>query len=416
VRCARCGNENSDANRFCGMCGATLLATPSAVPFVPAPGAASRPNAVAPKGSSAPAQPQVPAAPRASTPTPEGAPISGPSFLGLNDPPLKDRPLKDPAPSPRRPGSLSIDPQSAPSSNSLDYLLEDDEDQPRSSGTGKFVLILLALALAVGMGYLRWRDHGFGWLGSDSGKRPAAQASDSTDSSSTTPAPANSTNAPAASAAAPPAATDSAPPAGAPASATSASATPASATPAPSLPAAAPVTSSTTTPANAPPASPAPATGDAPAATTTATSTAATPQPSAKDAARDTAPPANSKPSAAATEPLSKPHAAVRPAPLFEELSEAQKYVYGKGVAQNCDHGLRLLKPAADQGNPKAMVEMGALYSAGLCTPRDLPTAYRWFALALRKDPDNQAVQTDLEKLWGEMTQPERQLAIKLSQ
>jgi hypothetical protein len=36
--------------------------------------------------------------------------------------------------------------------------------------------------------------------------------------------------------------------------------------------------------------------------------------------------------------------------------------------------------------------------------------------LALRKDPENDAVQNDLQKLWGEMTQPERQLAIKLSQ
>ena len=39
-----------------------------------------------------------------------------------------------------------------------------------------------------------------------------------------------------------------------------------------------------------------------------------------------------------------------------------------------------------------------------------------WFALALRKDPANQAVQGDLQKLWGEMTQPERQLAIRLTQ
>jgi TPR repeat protein len=77
---------------------------------------------------------------------------------------------------------------------------------------------------------------------------------------------------------------------------------------------------------------------------------------------------------------------------------------------------LRILKPSADEGDPKAMIEMGALYSAGLCTPRDLPTAYRWFALALRKDPENQLVQTDLQKLWSEMTQPERQLAIRLSQ
>jgi len=100
----------------------------------------------------------------------------------------------------------------------------------------------------------------------------------------------------------------------------------------------------------------------------------------------------------------------------IDPVSEAQKYLYGRGVAQDCDRGLRLLKPAAKQSNPKAMIEMGALYSAGLCTPHDLPTAYRWFAMALRRDPENQAVQTDLKKLWGEMTQPERQLAIKLSQ
>jgi TPR repeat protein len=115
-------------------------------------------------------------------------------------------------------------------------------------------------------------------------------------------------------------------------------------------------------------------------------------------------------------EPTAKPPASVKPAKPPDPVSEAQKYIYGRGVGQDCDRGLRILKPAAAQANPKAMVEMGALYSAGLCTPRDLPTAYRWFALALRKDPDNQAVQTDLQKLWGEMTQPERQLAIRMSQ
>lgn len=104
------------------------------------------------------------------------------------------------------------------------------------------------------------------------------------------------------------------------------------------------------------------------------------------------------------------------PARAADPVGEAQKYIYGKGVRQDCERGLHLLKPAADHANPKAMIEMGALYSAGLCTPRDLPTAYRWFALALRKEPDNASVQTDLRKLWGEMTQPERQLAIRLSQ
>jgi len=100
-----------------------------------------------------------------------------------------------------------------------------------------------------------------------------------------------------------------------------------------------------------------------------------------------------------------------------DTVAEAQKYLYGRGGAsQDCDRGLRMLKPLANQGNAKAMVEMGALYSAGLCTPRDLPTAYRWFAQALHKDPENEAIKSDLQKLWGEMTQPERQLAIKLSQ
>jgi TPR repeat protein len=96
-------------------------------------------------------------------------------------------------------------------------------------------------------------------------------------------------------------------------------------------------------------------------------------------------------------------------------VTYAERYIYGRGVRQDCDHGLRLLK-AAEPSNAKAMISLGALYSTGTCTPRDLPTAYRWFALALHQEPDNQALQDDLQKLWSQMTQPERQLAIKLSQ
>ena len=104
------------------------------------------------------------------------------------------------------------------------------------------------------------------------------------------------------------------------------------------------------------------------------------------------------------------------PAKPVDSVMEAERYIYGNGARQDCDRGLRLLKSAAEQSNPKAMVSMGTLYSTGTCTPRDLPTAYRWFALALHKQPDNQALQDDLQKLWSQMTQPERQLAIKLSQ
>ncbi len=96
-------------------------------------------------------------------------------------------------------------------------------------------------------------------------------------------------------------------------------------------------------------------------------------------------------------------------------MNEATHYIYGQGVEQDCDRGVRMLK-AAEQSNAKAMTQLGVLYSTGTCTPRDLPTAYRWFALALHRDPDNQVLQDDLQKLWAKMTPPERQLAIKLSQ
>jgi TPR repeat protein len=96
---------------------------------------------------------------------------------------------------------------------------------------------------------------------------------------------------------------------------------------------------------------------------------------------------------------------------------DAERYIYGRGgVAQDCDRGLKMLRTSAYQSNEKAMISLGALYSTGLCAPRDLPTAYRWFAVALRKEPDNPALQQNLQKLWSQMTQPERHLAIKLSQ
>ena len=77
---------------------------------------------------------------------------------------------------------------------------------------------------------------------------------------------------------------------------------------------------------------------------------------------------------------------------------------------------MRALKSATEQSNPKAMISLGVVYSTGTCVPRDLPTSYRWFALALHKEPNDQALQDDLQKVWGQMTQAERQLAIKMSQ
>jgi len=417
VRCPRCGNENSEENRFCGMCGAKLLATPAAVTSTPAGVAApvavasSAPTtttrSTAPSSTAAPVitRPQA-APPRASMPLPQDPPtISGPSFLGLNDPP-----------SSRKRASLSTDPHSR--SGNLDYLLE-DEDEHRGGGAGKVFLILLALALAVGFGYLRWKNQGIPWLHLSPSKPAAtAQNSDGTDTASPATAPSPDANAPAGASATPSNTTPAQPAAqGAPQQpapdSSSTSAPPAATSPA------------STPDGGNPPANAAPATGDATKASSDTSnaspdSAAAAPAEAAKEPAKESAPDASDAtpappPKPKKPAPAPKPHAGVSSTPS-DPVSEAQKYIYGRGVTQDCERGMRLLKPAAAQANPKAMVEMGALYSAGLCTPHDLPTAYRWFAMALRKEPDNQAIQTDLQKLWSEMTQPERQLAIKLSQ
>ncbi len=404
MRCPRCGNENPATHRFCGMCGTSLLqaavpapAGPAAKPPATAPAAVPAASAGPPTGSPAVPAAVSPAAPaqRVQAAPPAEPVISGPSFLGLNQP----------APAARRTNPLSIDPHAGPSSSNLDYLLEDDEE-PKRGGGWKFVLLVIALALAGGLGYLRWKNQSVPRLGAGANKpAAAAQSSDASDTSS--PAPSSS--------AASPAAVQSQP-ASAPGGTGAAGASPAAAAPASAAPASA---SSSVSPAANPAAtsaqpSSAPDSGAGGAGGAgSAAAQAATPGSAAGNNP-------NSAPAAVAARPapaprLAKPPAAI-PARVTDPVAEAQKYIYGKGMPQDCDRGLRILKPAVDQGNPKAMIEMGALYSAGLCTPRDLPTAYRWFALALRKDPDNASLQADLNKLWGEMTQPERQLAIKLSQ
>ncbi|HUO16493.1 MAG TPA: zinc-ribbon domain-containing protein [Verrucomicrobiae bacterium] len=430
MRCPRCGNENPPTNRFCGMCGTTLLQATAQAPAPPPRPVSPEPPTAAPSSApaSSPAAPRMPA-PVRETPAEEPV-ISGPSFLGLNQPAPRSG-------GESRRGSLSIDPNAAPPSRNLDYLLEDDEPK-RGGGGWKAVVIFLALVLAVGLGYLRWKNQGFAFLNPGAEKHGAPAADNAnTSSPPTSPPAANSTAAPA-SANAPsstpaasgnsvtPTTTPAATPNAAPGSTTPAAQAPgqASAQPAPQ-PAANPASgnpasanSSSASPTTGAPTSPAPSNPPAPKSP----SQPATPVPdsSANGTDGSAASSANSndgsdQPKAASTKETVKATPEVKPKPV-DPVADAHKYLYGDGVAQNCDRGLKLLKPAADRGNAKAMSEMGALYSAGLCTPKDLPTAYRWFAMALRKEPDNNDVQTDLQKLWGEMTQPERQLAIRLSQ
>jgi hypothetical protein len=276
----------------------------------------------------------------------------------------------------------------------LDYLLE-EEDEPKR-GWGKLVLIVVALALAVGFGYLHFKQIGFGEL-TGSGQKPAAvkpmpEATQGADSGGAagTAAPDGST--PAGGTATAPA-TGGATSPGEPAAGTGTPSTGSQivpqTTPSPVSPSQTVASQAQSDDPNLPAASAPPTASSSPDTQTTS----AQPAPESKAATR-------------------KPSASAKP---VDPVTYAERYIYGRGVRQDCDHGMRLLKPAAEQANAKAMISLGALYSTGTCTPRDLPTAYRWFAQALHQEPDNQALQDDMQRLWSQMTQPERQLAIKLS-
>lgn len=429
MRCGRCGNENAGTNRFCGMCGAPLVSKtqdrgPSAVQAdVPAQNiAASRVAAI--PAQSLPMQPAGRAAPPATSAAQAGsgsAPgeprpvtlssfevarddepdpqpiISGPSFLGLNKPAA-------------RRGGFPADRgrEQLRSSGNVDYLLDDEE--PRR-GWGKLILIVMALALAGGFGYLRYKQGGFDWLKAGEKKPAATQAADAGQNGTNNGGQAGTAAAP--ESASPTGGGAATAPAAGGTTASGAAPTPATSQPTSSTAASTPPTplpddssSQSNSPVQSKPGNASAATEAAPAAANS----------DSDSDSSDEEQPAVTK--AAARKPATTRPTVAKPSPAqpADTVAEAQRYVYGNGVRQDCDRGLRMLKTAAGQSDAKAMISLGALYSTGICAPRDLPTAYRWFALALHKQPDNLPLQGDLQKLWSQMTPPERQLAIKLSQ
>ncbi|MGA3105255.1 MAG: hypothetical protein ABSD53_12305 [Terriglobales bacterium] len=118
---------------------------------------------------------------------------------------------------------------------------------------------------------------------------------------------------------------------------------------------------------------------------------------------------------------LAHPKVAKPPAPEPEDTGDAafrkgEAYLYGRGAPENCDEAVKNLKAASAKSNAKARSAFGTMYATGHCVPRDLPTSYTWFALALRADPNNQILEKDLTAIWNQMTPPERQLATRMKQ
>jgi hypothetical protein len=128
--------------------------------------------------------------------------------------------------------------------------------------------------------------------------------------------------------------------------------------------------------------------------------------------------PESDAPVAKATKPaLAKPVAETEPAkpktlgdkdPL---LLQADKYIRGRGVRQNCASGVNLLRQAVSAGNPAADIKLGALYWSGTCVTQSKVTAYQWFSRAHSMEPKNRWVERSRSSLWAGMNLDERRRA-----
>jgi hypothetical protein len=278
-------------------------------------------------------------------------------------------------------------------SRDVSYLLDEAaaDEQPRS--LGRMLLLVFGLLLIGGFGYMYFLS-GASWPGHKDAMKAAIPTAAPNEPPSGMSAVSSANNK----------SSRLAVPAAAPAATVENSAAPA---PIPSVDASkADAGSPEGSSASAAPPKPAPA----PAKATPKPATTAPPKSPATASLR----PVKTKP--IATEVLAKQTPLPAPRPTADLVAQAEKLVYGDGVPQDCDRGLGAMRPLATAADPKAMIALGALYTTGTCVPRDLPTAYSWYAKALRVNSDNMTLQQDMKQIWGQMTAPERQLAIRLSQ
>jgi zinc-ribbon domain/Sel1 repeat len=349
VRCTHCGYDNSPEYRFCGMCGAALAHPP--VPVKPS----VREVTSVPKPSNGNAE--------AETHVPSAENVHGPSFLGLSEDPKTE----------------------------FHYLYEDEP--PRSYAGLIFVVILLS-AIG-GAGYWQWRHHGFPF----NRFGPGASAQQSASPSEVAPAQSQEQQ----------------------------------------THIDRPMTGVGDVLPTQPDQSKPPDTGkgtefsaqggQTPSAQSTAApnsgssdqqtaATEATPEKPAEEAKTTPPPDVTTSPKKPnrTPPPKSAAHAPTPAAPKTSPDAElevaGERYLYGTGgTPQNCAKAESSLRTAAMHGNGKAQAVLGTMYYTGHCVSRDLPAAYRWFARALRQDPQNSTLSSDLQVLWRQMSPQERQLA-----
>jgi hypothetical protein len=353
VICPKCGEVNSSNFLFCGMCGTILEPARRASATVAAPPVAQRPVE------------SQPVAVAAAPPIPPQSP----------EPVLDNSPSRsNPVPSISGPSLLGLDHSNAGPSNDVDDFRDrafsglasyGHPDEPKSAGKEILLTVLLLAALG-GAGWWTYKNY-IGVAGSK--KAPiAAPAQETASNSPENPEPKPTEKQDVKETPPPVSSTESATPA------------PAAKTPV----------------ENAPPSE-------------TKQTAEAAPEKAAKPAAPAPIP---------ARHEVSRTRVpASKPAPATDSgdalFRRGETYLYGRNGAQDCGNALKYLKMASDQQHAKARSMMGTMYATGHCVQRDLPSSYRWFALALRVDPNNSVLEKDLSAVWNQMTPPERQMATK---
>ncbi len=285
------------------------------------------------------------------------------------------KPANKPVPPISGPSVLGLD-QPGPSRPSIDSLREpsfsglDSFFEPEQPKTGRWRIALMAVLL-VALGGAGWWTY-TNYLGAAGSRKPETATS-------------SSGEAPAEQLATKPAAKDAAP------------TSDAGSSQAPVPPAAEPENHAEPTSA-------------APNATRRAVEPAAKPPAEVKQASSAKRVPSRTLPKASQ---LAAPAAADTGDAAFRK---GEAYLYGRGAPENCDEAVKYLKAASAKSNAKARSAFGTMYATGHCVPRDLPTSYSWFALALQVDPNNQILEKDLSAIWNQMTPPERQMATRMKQ
>ena len=95
------------------------------------------------------------------------------------------------------------------------------------------------------------------------------------------------------------------------------------------------------------------------------------------------------------------------------QLLEGEKYLYGRGVAQNCKQAIASFEAAAKHDNAPALTHLAVMSASGRCMKKDRVEAYKWFARAKQADPDDVWLDRSMDMLWANMSHQERSAVLK---